>query len=118
MIVALALATHLSIGPWKGADPKNAIAGAFKYRLTVTGEPGAHVHLRATGQARGWIAAFCTDRLCSPDQTALDLPASGHADISFELVRDDETAPRKSGLVTIQIDEGVSLVIPSVAQGA
>ena len=66
--IALALATHLSIGPWKGADPKNAIAGAFKYRLTVTGEPGTHVHVRATGQAEGWVAAFCTDRVCSPGQ--------------------------------------------------
>ena len=106
MIVALALATHVSIGPWKGADPKNAITGATKYRLTVTGEPGAHVHLRATGQAKGWVAAFCTDRVCSPDQTIVDLPASGRADISFELVRDDETAPLKSGLVTVQTDEG------------
>ena len=109
MIVALALATHLSIGPWTGADPKNAITGATKYRLTVTGEPGAHVHLRATGQAKGWIAAFCTDKVCSPDQTTLDLPASGHADISFELVRDDETAPPKSGLVTIRTDEGAKV---------
>ena len=106
MIAALALATHLSIGPWKGADPKNAIEGATKYRLTVTGRPGAHVHLRASGQAEGWIAAFCTDRVCSPGQTMIDLPASGRADVSFELVRDDETAPPKSGLVTVRTDEG------------
>src|SRR5665213_944036 len=110
IVVALALTTHLSIAPWKGADPKIAIAGATKYRLTVAGEPGAHVHVRATGAAKGWIAAFCTDRVCSPDQTMVDLPASGHADIQFELVRDDETAPLKSGPVTIQTDEGARLV--------
>ena len=109
IVVALALATHLSIAPWKGADPKNAIAGATKYRLTVAGEPGAHVHVRATGAAKGWVAAFCTDKVCSPDQTMLDLPASGQADIQFELVRDDETAPLKSGTVLIRTDDGAKV---------
>lgn len=114
ILAALALSTHLSIAPWTGADPKNAIAGATKYRLTLAGKPGAHVHVRATGEAKGWIAAFCTDRVCSPDQTVLDLPDSGTADISFELVRDDDTAPLKSGTVTLRTDDGARLVIPSV----
>lgn len=111
MIVALALATHLAIAPWKGADPKNAIAGATKYRLTVTGEPGTHVHARATGYAKGWVAAFCTDKICSPDQTVLDLPASGRSVVQFELVRDDENAPRHSGKVTITTDEGAKVTV-------
>ncbi len=109
MIAALVLATHLSIAPWKGADPANAIAGATKYRLTVTGRAGTHVHLRATGRAEGWVAAFCTSEVCSPDQTMLDLPASGHADIQFELVRDDEHAALTSGRVTVQTDDGAKV---------
>ncbi len=106
IIAAIALVTHLSIAPWKGADPANAIAGATKYRLTVTGRPGAHVHLRATGRAEGWVAAFCTNEVCSPDQTMLDLPASGRADVQFGLVRDDDHAAASSGRVTIRTDDG------------
>jgi hypothetical protein len=109
ILAALALTTHLHIAPWTGADPKNAISGATKYRLTVTGKPGAHVHVRATGAAKGWIAAFCTDKVCSPDQTVLDLPDSGTADISFELVRDDDAAAEQSGAVTVRTDDGAKV---------
>ncbi|MDQ2992108.1 MAG: hypothetical protein M3R30_04715 [Candidatus Eremiobacteraeota bacterium] len=109
MIAAIALATHLRIAPWKGADPVSAIVGATKYRLTVSGRPGAHVHLRATGRSEGWVAAFCTDRICSPDQTVLDLPASGRVDVQFELVRDDEHAAATSGRVTIRTDQGAKV---------
>jgi hypothetical protein len=113
IVAALVLATHLSIAPWKGADPKNAIPGATKYRLTVAGAPGARIHLDATGEADGWIAAFCTDKVCSPDRTTLDLPASGRAGIQFELVRDDASAPVKSGVVTIHADGGARVSVPS-----
>jgi hypothetical protein len=100
------LAIVLTLSAWHGADlPSAPTVHAVKYRLSIKGTPGAHVHLRTSGVARGWLAAFCTSKICSPGQTWLDLPRSGSYALQFELIRQLDNAPPKSG-ARILSDDG------------
>jgi hypothetical protein len=104
------LAVVLSLSPWHGPDLPSAPANAVKYRLSIHGAPGAHVHLRTSGVARGWLAAFCTSKICSPGQTWLDLPKSGSYALQFELIRQLDNAPTRSG-ARIFGDDGSAVTV-------
>lgn len=113
ILLALAQApTHLTVEPWTGSDFQITSAGAAKYRLKVSGKPNATVRLRAVGVAQGWLAAFCTPKLCSPQQINVELPRSGQAVFQFELIREAENAPKESG-ATIADNNGVSIKVPT-----
>lgn len=101
----------LAISPWSGTNYATADIAAVRYRLVVTGTPGATVHLSAEGVAQGWIAAFCTPRLCSPRHVDAVLPASGRAVYAFELFRETSDAPKSSSAV-IRSADGASLRVP------
>ncbi len=109
-------ATRLSIQPWTGSDFQVTTGNAAKYRLEVSGKPNASVRLRAVGVASGWIAAFCTPRLCSPQRINVALPHSGQAVIQFELIRESDDAPKRSG-ATITDNDGASVTVPSAYRG-
>ncbi len=112
LVLALAqVPTHLSIQPWTGADFQDTAVSAAKYRLEVTGKPNTTVHLQARGVANGWLAAFCTPKFCSPQRIDVALPHSGQAIFQFELIRESETAPKKSG-ATIAGNDGASVIVP------
>jgi hypothetical protein len=116
LIVALvARPTHLEIQPWTGNDLQTTSSSAAKYRLLVTGRPNASVHLRASGVASGWLAAFCTAHLCSPQRVDVTLPSSGLAIFQFELIREAETAPRQSG-AQITAADGASVSVPAASR--
>ena len=67
MLLALAQSQpHLAIEPWTGSDFQTTSLTAAKYRLEVSGRPNDVIHLSAKNVASGWLAAFCTPRLCSP----------------------------------------------------
>ena len=85
---------------------------AAKYRFEVSGKPNATVSLRALGVAQGWLAAFCTPKLCSPQRVDVQLPQSGQAVVQFELIREAENAPKESG-ATIADNDGVSVKVPA-----
>jgi hypothetical protein len=111
MLLALAQPpTHLSIEPWTGSDYATASAVAAKYRLKVTGTPNASLHLRALRVTPGWLAAFCTSKLCSPGRVDLVLPASGSAVLQFELIRESGDAAKRGG-ATITDDAGDSVEV-------
>ena len=113
IVLALAApATHLSIQPWTGADFQTTTTAAAKYRLEVSGRPNALLHLRARGVSPGWIAAFCTPRLCSPQRLELALPPSGEAVVQFELIREAADAPT-SGSTVITDGAGATVSVPS-----
>jgi hypothetical protein len=113
LLLALAQpATHLSIEPWTGSDFKTASAGAVKYRLEVSGKPKAAVRLRALGVAQGWLGAFCTPRVCSPQRVDVELPKSGQAVLQFELIREADNAPKQSG-ATITDGDSASVTVPA-----
>jgi hypothetical protein len=110
-MITLLLGVVLSIEPWTGPALPGAAVATASYRLEITGTPRAVVHLRASGVADGWLAAFCTSKYCSPNEVDLTLPASGRVLLQFELIRESDTAPKRSG-ATIN-GEGVSLAVPA-----
>jgi hypothetical protein len=113
ILVALAPpSTYLSIEPWTGSDFQATSEGAAKYRLSVSGKPNATLHLQAHNVAQGWLAAFCTPRLCSPQHVELTLSHSGGAVIQFELIRESDSGPKQSG-ATISDGAGASVVVPA-----
>ena len=86
-------ATRVSLAPWTGADLPGSVASTLKYRLVVAGTAGKNVDLRAAGLPKGWVASFCTDRVCAPFKVSVALPQSGVKVIEFQLVPPDDKAP-------------------------
>ena len=118
MMLALSqtAATHLSVQPWTGSELQTSSAAAAKYRLKVTGTPDSVVHLQASGVANGWLAAFCTPKLCSPQRIEVAIPSSGESVLQFELIRESDTAPKRSG-ATISENGGASVSVPAAYRG-
>jgi hypothetical protein len=79
------------------ADP-----GVTSYAVRVTAPVHSMVRLRAVGVPAGWIASFCTPRVCSPFAVSLNVPA-GTASIEISYVRQSGTralpAPHVAGKV-------------------
>lgn len=112
MMVALAQGVTLSIQPWTGTDLQTTTSDAAKYRLLVSGRPEQTVRLKASQVAQGWLAAFCTPKLCAPQHVSVKLPRSGQAFLQFELIRESDAAPKQSG-ATIVSDSGASVAVPA-----
>jgi hypothetical protein len=115
LVALVARPTHLEIQPWTGNDLQTTSSSAAKYRLVVTGRPNTKVRLHASGVASGWLAAFCTPHLCSPQRVSITLPSSGLAIFQFELIREAETAPSQSGAQIIAAD-GASVSVPAASR--
>lgn len=107
-MIVLALVSVL-LSPWKGPSLPTAPTGENQtsYTLQVRGAPGARVDLRADDVAKGWIAAFCTSRLCAPFHTIVTLDASGKARLEFSLIRTDPKAAAHTRAL-IRADGGVA----------
>ncbi|MBV9646545.1 MAG: redoxin domain-containing protein [Candidatus Eremiobacteraeota bacterium] len=82
-------ATRVSLTPWTGADLPGSIPNTVKYRLVVAGRPGRSIDLHTADVPKGWVASFCTDRVCSPFKVSVALPSSGVKVIEFQLVPPD-----------------------------
>jgi len=76
----------LSLVPWTGPQLPGSVPETLKYRLTIVGSSGEAVDLRAAGVPKGWIATFCTDRICTPNRTRITLGASRVKVVEFQLV--------------------------------
>jgi peroxiredoxin len=85
--------TSVSLTPWTGADLPGSVASTMKYRLVVAGAAGKNVDLHAAGVPKGWVASFCTDRVCAPFKVSVALPPSGVKVIEFQLVPPDASSP-------------------------
>ena len=94
-MIHLALVTLL-LAPWKGPSLPTVSAAAAKYRLTVRGTAHQRVPLAASGLPAGWVAAFCTQRFCSPYFYTLQLDERGGAAVELQLIRTDERAVRRA----------------------
>jgi peroxiredoxin len=84
--VAHGASTALSLAPWTGPDLPGSVASTYKYRLVLTGAPGAKIALTASGLPRRWIGSFCTDRVCAPFRTSVVVPPSGVKVVEFQVV--------------------------------
>jgi hypothetical protein len=85
--------TALSLAQWTGADLPGSVASTFKYRLAISGPPNTRVALHAGGLPKGWIASFCSDRLCRPFKATIDVPAVGVKIVEFQIVPGNAPAP-------------------------
>src|SRR5271155_2576058 len=73
---ALAAGTcHAAAGP-----------GVHSYAVRVTAPAGATVRLSALDVPRGWVASFCTPRVCSPYHVTLPI-RSGTGTIELSYIR-------------------------------
>jgi hypothetical protein len=92
-MIVLALVTVL-LSPWKGPSLPTTPTGNYEtsWAMTVRGTPRARVELRADGVAQGWVASFCTARLCAPFHTITTLDGKGVARYQFSLIRTDPKA--------------------------
>ena len=86
-------ATALSLAEWTGADLPGSIASTLKYRLAISAAPSSQVTLRASGLPKGWVASFCSDRLCRPFTATLQVPAVGVKIVEFQIVPGSAPAP-------------------------
>lgn len=92
-MIILALVSVL-LSPWKGPSLPTAPTGNYEtsFAMNVRGVPHGRVALRADGVAKGWVASFCTPRLCSPFRSVVMLDAKGTARLEFSLIRTDPKA--------------------------
>jgi len=108
--VALAQPARLTVSPWTGSNMATATSAAIRYRLRVESVPKKTLVLHADNVAKGWLAAFCTPRVCSPMRVDVTLPQSGRAEYLFELIREETTGPPHSG-ARITSSDGATIVV-------
>ncbi len=98
--------TAVSLAPWTGPDLPGSVASTIKYRLVVASKPGAALKLRAAGLSKGWIASFCSDKVCSPMKYSVVIPSTGVKIIEFQLIRNENTAPARTSAQVVVTDGG------------
>lgn len=100
-MIVLALISVL-LTPWKGTSLPTAPTSteySAAYAMHIHGAAHQHVVFDATHVASGWVAAFCTRRLCSPFHSVVELNSQGSALLEFSLIRTDPNAARHTHVV-------------------
>jgi hypothetical protein len=93
MIATLALAGVLASMP-----------GSHEYRLAISGRPGSELTV-AAATPPGWVAAFCSVRLCSVGHVPITIAASGTSYVVLHLYARGERPPHGLVTVTAQSDK-------------
>jgi len=92
-IVALGLGAKsglsLSLAPWTGPELPGSVPDTLRYRLAVVGNTAKPVDVKAVDVPKGWIATFCTERVCTPGRVRIAIPASRVGVIELQLVPPD-----------------------------
>jgi len=76
----------VSLAPWTGSDLPGSVPNTIKYRLIVAGVAGRNVALKTADVPKGWVASFCTDKICAPFKVNVAIPDSGVKVVEFQLV--------------------------------
>jgi hypothetical protein len=88
-------------------------AGSTAYTVALRGKPNATVRLRAGGIPNGYIASFCTGRVCAPFRVALALPKSGRESIELQVIENIRgSAPPRTISVAAPGARTVSIAYP------
>ncbi|NNM93384.1 MAG: hypothetical protein HKL92_08580 [Candidatus Eremiobacteraeota bacterium] len=95
----------LTLSPWHGKNLPTVSGEAYRYELRVAGRANERLTLSAQGLPNGWIAAFCTERVCMPMQARLTLPADGRERLEFGLIQEN-ARPVRTMRITIQGSDG------------
>jgi hypothetical protein len=109
-MLAAVVATVLALAPYRGPAQRGALPGSRSFALSIAAQPGKHLRLRAVDVPAGFVAAFCTSRICAPFAVPLLVPPTGRTTIEMQLVRNDDgaTTPRT---VTVASDDGARAAI-------
>ncbi len=104
-IVALDLGgTHtgasLSVAPWTGAVLPGSIPDTIKYRVIVAGTAGKTIALAASDVPKGWVASFCSDKICAPFHVSVEIPEGGVKIVEFQLVPPEGKKPAPKVRIT------------------
>lgn len=89
----------LALGPFAGSAADDA--QRTKFMVDVVGKPAQTVRLRAVGVPPGYVASFCTQRICAPFRISITLPASGRQSIELALIENVRGA-RRPTVVTVE----------------
>jgi len=54
------------------------------FRIALSGAPGSIVTMRAQAP-RGWLAAFCSSRVCAIGRVTVKIPATGVASVELHM---------------------------------
>ncbi len=100
MIAAMLALLILSLTPYAGPSLPTAVPDTASFEVHVGGSAGATLTLRAVGVPKGYIASFCTNRICSPGRVSVTLPPSGRRAIELQYIRNDPAA-REPRWVTV-----------------
>jgi stage V sporulation protein SpoVS len=103
MLSFIVLAVGLVLGPYAGAPLPGSVPGTAKFAVHVQGVPGSAVRLRALQVPRGYIASFCTDRVCAPRSVTFKLPPAGKQTIELQLV-ENTTNARPPTTVVVELN--------------
>jgi len=90
----------LSVAPWTGAVLPGSIADTVKYRVVVAGTAGKTIALVASEVPKGWVASFCSDKICSPFHVSVEIPEGGVKIVEFQLVPPAGKAPAPKVRIT------------------
>jgi hypothetical protein len=87
--------------------------GSAAFSVAISGQAGQIVRLRTVGIPSGFIASFCTPRVCAPFRVAFALPQSGRESIELQVIENVPGArPPKSVTVTAARARAVSIAYP------
>ncbi len=92
LVMAAILVATLALGPYDGPPLPGSIPETVKFAVRVRGASGATVRLHAIGVPRGYIASFCTPRVCSRDRVDLVLGTNGRERIELQFIKNEPTA--------------------------
>jgi hypothetical protein len=90
----------VTLAPFSGPAQFGDTAGSARFSVAVSGKAGQAVRLRAVGVPSGYIAAFCTRRVCARFAVSFALPQSGRETIELQLIQNVPGA-RKPATVTV-----------------
>jgi hypothetical protein len=102
MLIPL-FAITIGLAPFAGPQLPGTIPGTAKFTVHIAGRARQTVSVRAVGVPAGYIASFCTDRVCAPFAVTFALPKTGSASIELQLIENTPGAhaPRR---VTVTAD--------------
>jgi hypothetical protein len=84
----------LTLAPFAGPALRGSIPDTAKFSVGIRGHAGQTVRLRAVGVPQGYIASFCTNRVCAAFRVSLALPASGRESIELQLIENVPGSPK------------------------
>lgn len=114
LLLIAAVSLRLGLAPFSGPAQPGSVAHTTKFSVMIHGAPGEHVRLRAVGVPQGYLASFCTHRVCAPFAVTLALPAASRDTIELQLI---ENIPGTRPPHTVTVTAGAARASIAFARG-